>query len=353
VKRTVADALVVSALVLGLPCSAAPAQHRLFDSDEPLSLRFEVDLRTLVNDRDSLSATYHDATLTYRVGDGNPVSFDARLRTRGHWRRQRANCDFPPLRLDVPRGRVGETVFAGQNRLKLVTPCIPGRKEYEEYVLREFLVYQLYNLLTPLSLRVRLARTTYVDTRGRMDSLSRTTFLIEDPEQMAARNDASLLDLRGARFADMDSLQMGLVGVFLYLIGQTDWSLRGLHNIELVRERSRVVHHPVAYDFDLSGIVSTRYARPDPRLRLFSVRDRLYRGPCLRPEHWDAVLARFRDRKAAIYALYQNRPDLTPRYVDETIRFLDGFYQVIDDPAKAARELIRRCSEEETILPTP
>jgi hypothetical protein len=186
-----------------------------------------------------------------------------------------------------------------------------------------------------------------------MDSLTRYTFLIEDPEQMAARNDAGLLDIRGARFADLDSLQMGLVGVFLYMIGQTDWSLRGLHNMELLRERSRMVHHPVAYDFDFSGLVNTRYAQPDPRLRLVSVRDRLYRGPCLTPAHWDAVLARFRDRKAAIYALYENQPDLSPRYVADTRRFLDAFYQVIDDPARVSRELVRRCSEEEVVLPPP
>jgi hypothetical protein len=345
--------VIGAAAVLGLPVTPASAQQRLFDSDEPLSLRLAVDLRTLINDRDSLTSIDHEATLTYRIGNTDPVSFDARLRTRGHWRRQKANCDFPPIRLDVPRGRVGQTVFVEQNRLKLVTPCIPARNDYEEYILREFLVYKVYNLLTPLSLRVRLARTTYVDTRGRMDSLTRYTFLIEDPEQMAARNDAGLLDIRGARFADLDSLQMGLVGVFLYMIGQTDWSLRGLHNMELLRERSRMVHHPVAYDFDFSGLVNTRYAQPDPRLRLVSVRDRLYRGPCLTPAHWDAVLARFRDRKAAIYALYENQPDLSPRYVADTRRFLDAFYQVIDDPARVSRELVRRCREEEVVLPPP
>jgi hypothetical protein len=345
--------LWVTVMLLGVPWAAAPGQQALFQSDDPLSLRFAVDLKTLLDDRDTLTASYHDAALTYRAGDGAPVSVDVRLRTRGNWRRQKANCDFPPLLLNVPRTRVEGTLFAGQNRLKLVTPCVPGRQEYEEYILREFLAYRVYNLLTPLSLRVRLARTTYVDTRGRMDSLTRQTFLIEDAEQMATRNDATLLDIRSARFADLDSVQLGLAAVFLYLIGQTDWSLRGLHNMELVRERRRVVHHAVPYDFDLAGIVHTRYAAPDPRLRLSSVRDRLYRGPCLAPTHWDAVLARFRERKAEIYALYRQQPGLSPGYVEETERFLDAFYQVIDDPARVARELVRRCHEEEVVLPPP
>ena len=156
---------------------------------------------------------------------------------------------------------------------------------------------------------------------------------------------------RGARlyFPLVLLLESAMFGVFT----ARDWSLRGLHNVELVRERDRMVHHPVPYDFDLSGIVNTRYAAPDPRLRLGSVRDRLYRGPCLAPAHWEAVFARFRDRKADLYALYRGRPGLSPRYVEETERFLDGFYQAIDDPARVARELVRRCHEEEVILPPP
>lgn len=358
-------AVVTAAVALGVTVAPAGGQSApasgsrpesaqsggLFDSDQPLRLRLEVDLRTLLNDRDSVKATDHEASLRYQVGDAAPVSLDAKLKTRGHWRRQKRNCDFPPLQLNVPRSKVGETLFANQNKLKLVTPCLPNRKEYEEYILREFLVYKVYNLLTPLSLRVRLATTTYVDSKGRQDSLTKSTFLIEDAEQMAARNGDTLMEVHGARFDDMDSLQLGLVGVFLYMIGATDWSLRGLHNIELVREQreQRPVHYAVAYDFDFTGIVNTAYAGPDPRLRLRSARDRLYRGRCLTEEHWNAVLATFRERKAAIYALYENVPGLSSRYVQDTHGYLDEFYRVIDDPKKVSSELIRRCRQEEGI----
>ncbi len=319
----------------------------LFESDAPLQLRLEVDLRTLLNDRDSLRSTYHPATLMYRVGDAAPESLDVKVKTRGHWRRQRRNCDFPPLRLNFPRSRVAETLFANQDKLKLVTPCRPRRGEYEEYVLREYLVYKVYNLLTPRSLRVRLASTTYVDVRGRVDSLTRHTFLIEDAEQMAARNGGRLLEAQGARFDDTDSLQLGLVGVFMYMIGATDWSLSALHNMELVLDLQELIYYPVAFDFDWTGIVNTAYATPDRRLRIRSVRERLYRGRCLTEEHWGAVLATFREQRAAIYAVYENMPGLSARYLRDTRRYLDEFYEVIDDPRKLSQELIRRCWAEE------
>jgi hypothetical protein len=249
----------------------------------------------------------------------------------------------------VPRGDVGGTLFAEQDKLKLVTPCKPRMRDYAEYVVREYVVYRAYNLLTPLSLSVRRARTTYVDTTGRSDSLTTETFLIEDVAQMAARNGGVPLDLRGAEFSHVDSLQLGLVGVFLYMIGGTDWSLRGLHNMELVQNPEQGVFYPVTYDFDFTGIVNTVYARPDPRLRLPSVRARLYRGGCLSESQWSAVFDRFRAQRAAIYDLYDSLPGLSGGYVKDTRRYLDEFFRVIGDPERVSRELIRRCREREGV----
>jgi hypothetical protein len=319
----------------------------LFESDDPLFLRFEGDLETLLKDRDSVTSTFHRFKFTYRVGEAEPVALNLDVKTRGHWRRQEKNCDFPPLMLDFPRTRIPGTLFARQNRLKLVTPCRPGRKEFVEYVLREYLVYQVHNVLTPLSLRARLATTTYVDTERPADSLTVPTFLIEDDERMAVRNGATLLELRGARFDDLDSVQLGLAAVFLYLIGGTDWSLPALHNIELVRVEQSLALYAVPYDFDWTGMVNARYGFPDSRLGIRTVRDRLYRGPCLSDAHWGEVLDVFRARKDAIYAVYDSVPGLDPKYLRETRRYLDDFYQTIDTPGALSRELIRKCRQTE------
>ena len=53
-------------------------------------------------------------------------------------------------------------MFDGQKALKLVTHC-RDTDDYEQYVLHEHLVYRLFNLMTPRSLRARLVKATYVD----------------------------------------------------------------------------------------------------------------------------------------------------------------------------------------------
>ncbi|NIP93601.1 MAG: hypothetical protein GWN18_19895, partial [Thermoplasmata archaeon] len=70
-------------------------------------------------------------------------------------------CEFPPLRLNFKKGQLDETLFDGQDKVKLVTHCRNGDR-YEQNVVKEYLVYRLYNVLTPLGFQVRMAHITYV-----------------------------------------------------------------------------------------------------------------------------------------------------------------------------------------------
>ena len=53
--------------------------------------------------------------------------------------------------------------------------------------------------------------------------------------------------------------------------------------------------------------------------------------------------------REAIYRLYRDAAALSPSYVQETLDYLDDFYEVLDDPGRTARELVRRCRAEEGI----
>src|SRR5439155_21798682 len=99
---------------------------------------------------------------------------------------------------DLSRGAQDGTMFAGQNALTQMTHCRSKNPEFEQYVLREYLVYQLADLLTPVNLRTRLVRATYVDTVGKQDSLTHNAFLIENEKRAAARYNAQVLDIKGA-----------------------------------------------------------------------------------------------------------------------------------------------------------
>jgi hypothetical protein len=258
------------------------------------------------------------------------------------------------LRLDFNRKQVEHTVFSGQDKLKLVTHCQDRRSAYDQYVLQEYLIYRTYNLLTDLSFRVRLARITYVDTDGERDPLTRHAFLIESDEHVAARNGLELVRLKTISPAKVDPLQLSLLEVFQYLIGNTDWSAfryeigkdECCHNtLPIGRPSGWVV--PVPYDFDIAGIITTRYANhlygPQERFGITSVRQRLYMGSCDSEPYLDHVRAIFEQRKDMIHALYREQPDLEPKIVEETLQYIDEFYEVIEDRRRVNRELVRNC----------
>ena len=319
----------------------------VFDSDQVLELRIATDLKTLMDDRDSLKAKSHPGTVSYVDADGQAVSLEVELKTRGHWRRQKKNCDFAPIKIDFPKAKEhpAGSIFASQGDLKLITHCRTKDATFEQYVLREYLVYRLYNLLTPASFRARLIRATYVDTAGKQDSVTRYAFVIEGDKRMAERANATVLETKGARFDDLDPAAAATMSAFQYLIGGTDWSLVGLHNVVLIQQKETGAVVPVPYDFDWAGIVWTKYSFPDYRLPIKTVRDRIYRGICRKPEEWEPVLSAFREKKVSLFSVYDSFPQLDSKYTRETKEYLNGFYQVIERPGSLKVEMINPCRE--------
>jgi len=89
----------------------------------------------------------------------------------------------------------------------------------------------------------------------------------------------------------------------------------------------------------MSGLVNAPYAEPNPRFRIKSVTQRLYRGRCAYMDHLPASLQLVQDNRAAIYALIEEQPDIQPRTRNSMFRFINGFYDVIDNPKTLNREI--------------
>jgi hypothetical protein len=311
----------------------------LFASDTTLALTLVADFRALANQRDTVNPKRFPLAATYAGPDGKPVTVRGQITTRGHFRLQRGICNFPPLRLIFPDTGTRGTLFARQRGLKLVTHC---RDPFEQHVLREYLAYRAHNLVTPLSFRPRLARVRYVDARDTTRVSERWGFLLESERELAERNGGKLLDeARGALFDHLAESSATLLSVWEYFIGNTDWSLAALHNVRLVATDTGTLAVP--YDFDFSGLVNTPYAAPDSRLPIRSVRERLWRGPCLSGRALAPVLARFVAQRAAITALYDSVPALDRRYARDAVRFLDQFYERAGEPDRMAQAFKSSC----------
>ena len=317
------------------------AQDRpLFAAPEPVAFTLIADFKAVQRDRDLTSTTTYPATLVVARPDGTEASLALRIRTRGHSRRAPSSCDFAPLRLEFESNPLG-TVFEGQKSLKLGTHC-RDTADYEQYVLREYAVYQMFNVLTPRSFRARLGAARYVDVKSRKTVAASHGLFLEDDDDVARRLEGRATDQLGTIFRRTDLPTTTLMTIFAFMIGNTDMSISALHNVRLVRTRSDVLF-PVPYDFDYSGVVNASYARPGPRLGLSSVRQRLYRGPCWTAQEFEPFLAHFRQARPAIEAVYRVVPNMAPGYVRQAQEYLAEFYGILDRPDRVQRAFIDKC----------
>ncbi len=310
----------------------------LFQSNVPLELTLLAPFRQLGKDRQP-DTDWREARVSY-TGDAGVASVPVRVRTRGVWRKN--NCEMPPLLFNFVKDSVKGTPFARIDRLRLTMHC-RNQDQYEQYVLQEFQAYRVQRLLTRLSYDVRLARMTYVDSERGDTVARRWGFLQEQDDPFAERVSLMLVEQRGASPADLDPYESAFFGVFQYFVGNSDFSIRELHNVVLLYREP--YHIPTARDFDWSGLVNARYAKPNPVLKIRAVTQRIMRGYCAPAEEYEKVFALFRERKDAIYALYRDDVGalMTPDVVKKTLEYFDAFYAIINDPGKARKEIVSAC----------
>lgn len=330
----------------GLGAQEEPSSYRgtgLFGRDESFDLTLTMDMRSVIRDIDSTKRIEHPARISYIDSAGQAIDLPVEVRTRGHFRRQRSNCNFPPLRLDFPGDSVTGTIFENQDKVKLVTHCQNGRDQYEQYLHLEYSAYKLLNVLTDRSFRARLVQMTYIDTEAREDTLSKTGILLESDEELAARLNGRIVEVEGVHPLTTEPEQMAIVDLFEFMVGNTDWSVYALHNIVLLEDQTTFVVYAIPYDFDWTGLVNARYAYPDERLGIRRVRDRLFRGFCRPQEEVEAAVARFQEKRDELYAVYDHIPGLEEKTKREAVKYLDEFFDTLDNPGKLRRDIIGRC----------
>jgi hypothetical protein len=299
----------------------------LFASDNPIHLTIQGPLSTLISNRNSPPLP---ATLT---ADG--VTYPITLAPRGIFRRK--SCDFPPLKVTFTRPPPPGSIFDHQHDLKLVAHC-KRSPDFQQKVLLEYSAYWLYNLMTPLSFRARLAHIDYLDEKGR-PYVSRVGFLLEPPSDVAKRNGMKVAHL-GSMVAlpQIDPAAGARMAVFEYMISNYDWSMRAgpkgedcCHNGRLLSDGAPgTLLSPVPYDFDFSGLVDAPYADPPEGIPVNNVRERNYRGYCAHMAQARAFAAELSPRRAEFLGAFANVPGLDPREQAKAASFIQGFFSDVD-----------------------
>ena len=319
----------------------AKLSEAFFTAKTPMEITLTTNIKRIRGDKNE-KAPWRPAVFSYTDSSGKQVAVPGQIRTRGIWRLK--NCEFPPIRINFKSEITKGTAFQGIDKPKLVNFC-RDTDDYEQYLLQEVQLYRIYNLLTPASHRVRLLNLTYTDSASGKVYAKRAALLLEEPETMAARNGGPIMELKGAIQQDLDPYHDALVGLFQYFIGNTDWSIYALHNMELVTQPETGAFLPVAFDFDFSGVINTNYATPDPKLSIQRVRDRLFRGYCESYDNYEKAMAKFNEQKDAIYALYSDEIGkmIKPKIVEGTLKYYDEFYKTINDARRAKKEISEDC----------
>lgn len=325
---------------------AAGPTDPLYLSHDVIEIRIEAPLTTLMRERPDEEEL--DGKLSYVDNAGETTTLDLKLRTRGNYRRQERICPFAPIRLNVKRRQVEDTLLDEQDKFKLVTHCRNSGR-YEQAALREYLVYRMFNELTDLSYRVRLLHITWVDIERNGRETVRYGFVIEDRERFAVRTGLEISDLERTGVASLDPAYNNLVSVFEYFAGNTDYSpiagARGepcCHNTHLYANAD-TGFVAVPYDFDMSGLVDAPYATPNVRFQLRSVRERLYRGRCLYNDQIPATLEKFGAKKATFYDYVNSDPRLNGSSRMGMRSFLDSFFKTIENPKAVESKLVDAC----------
>ena len=329
--REVTKQLLLGILVLLFILPDANGQSGyLFDSEEVLEFTLRGDLRTAFKDRGD-DPQYHPATVRYNDGQGQ-VDIPVRIKTRGNSRKNLSNCTYPPVFLNFAKKNTPKSsVFRKQDKTKLVTPC-----QGDNFVIHEYLVYKVYQLVNPHNFKARLVKVTYEDTVRNKSSDPLYGILLEEAEQMAKRYDTKLIEFDRTDPKMLDKKTFLRIAVFQYLVANTDWGVEYEQNIKFILGENESIPTPVPYDFDRAGIVRAPYAKPAPELKLSSTKERRYRGYCIKNmDEFAEVFAYFNELKDEIYAIYDGNPLLHERYIKNTLKYLDDFYEVINNPKKA------------------
>ncbi len=301
---------------------------QIFEDESPWDVTLSMDMGTLLKTKSK--PEYIPATFTCKIND-SIISEEIRIIARGNVRRE--ICYMPPIKLNFHNSTSPK--LYPLNSLKLVCSCKNG-DGYDQLVLKEFLVYKIYNLLTTKSYRVRLLNIDYEDIGKKKKTVSQHAFLIEDGKDMAKRNKCNELKKVTMKSLYTDREQMTLVALFQYMIGNTDWGVSVNHNTSLIRSAKDSTELPyvIPYDFDYCGLVNAVYAVPGEGMGIDEVSQRVYRGYPRTQDELNDAIGIFNQQKEKIYSMIKGFEPLSSRGRSDVIYYLDAFYKIINNPVE-------------------
>lgn len=315
------------------------SQEKLFDSQEPLPIELKFSIKKLrAETNDSI---FIDSQMIILSASGQPDTVDIEIRTRGNFRLD--NCFYPPMRLKMKKKDAENSVFEGNRNLKLVLPCSKS-KTADNFLGKEYLAYQLYEDVADYTFQTRLLRVKFTnedDKKGETAEL--LGFFIEDDDEVADRFGGKILDDKKIIPTLMQDTATVRHDFFQLMIGNTDWSGLFQHNEKVLMLDEKTIV-PLAYDFDMTGLVNPPYAQVNNNIGIERVTDRLYRGFCREPELMQAVRAEILAKENLIFeTLEENKKYFGESDAKACSNYLKEFFDLLKSDKMFEQKVLNAC----------
>lgn len=337
-------------LLIGFPIqllAAAVEPDPLFESSEIIDISLTAPFRLIDEERDREKE--YEGTLSYTSDAGETVVLDASFQVRGNWRLREENCDYSQLWIDLKRGQTPGTLFANQNRLKLVVQC-KRQGRYADLLVKELQAYQMFEQFSQYNFDTRLVNASYVDSEREGRSRTHLAFFIEHQNRLQDRFGMEEVELNSIEIEQMNESQASLVTLFMFQLGNTDYSIKEgfegdecCHNSKLLLSDSGE-YFAIPYDFDGSGYVNAPYAgNPSPAMGIRNNRQRRYRGFCWHNEALTGAVATMVEARDEIAAITADETRVNARTARSSSNYVEEFFEILTDPRSFSDEIVGYC----------
>ncbi|NLE34269.1 MAG: hypothetical protein GX622_04135 [Bacteroidales bacterium] len=300
----------------------------LFEDEDILEVSLYMDVSKFLKKAEREQSL--DGIMIIHLSQTDSIERKVTIKYRGQSRYER--CKYPPARI-IFKKPVYEGSDSGRiKKIKLVNQCQPG-SVYGDYLIREYLVYKLYNVVTDTSFRARLVRLSLIDPKRK--PIIQYGMLLEPEGLIETR--LNLLEVRSRALSQrhMHPHMIDRIAIFNYMVANWDWSVPGQHNISVFTSPIADLAGmgiPVPFDFDLTGVVNADYAIPPPGFGIETNRERLFLGMCRDREVFENELMAFLEKREEFCAIINVSPHLSKSAKRDIISFLDLFFVQLEKP---------------------
>ncbi len=260
----------------------------------------------------------------------NSTKYNKSIEVKARGKSRRMHCSFPPLRIEFSKADLKKYGLRSAHRsLKLVTHCNVTANATDN-VLKEYLTYKIYNELTENSLQVQLFKINYVDSNDGT-TMTKYGFFVEDIDELAERLGGVEDNTFGKLFTDFDPVNANHFALFQFMIGNEDWAIEHRRNVRYIHLEKSNQFLVIPYDFDMSGLVATEYARPNINLGLQCVTQRLFMGDFENRSSRTKALKHFRSKRKMINELINTSELLSTSERTYMKAYVASFFDVIKD----------------------